>query len=82
MMPEMRPGPQRRAGVAVPLLDFTDVSHGWLVLGNATWHTAAAAVPGLAPEIPGDTRRMSGSWRDPANRLEICICRFPAEPTD
>jgi len=40
MMPEMRPGPQRRAGVAVPLLDFTDVSHGWLVLGNATWHTA------------------------------------------
>ncbi|HLK72204.1 MAG TPA: hypothetical protein VKU77_01010 [Streptosporangiaceae bacterium] len=25
---------------AVPLLDFTDVTHGWLVLGNATWHTA------------------------------------------
>ena len=25
---------------AVPLLDFTDVNHGWLVLGNATWHTA------------------------------------------
>jgi len=26
--------------VAVPLLDFTDVNHGWLVLGNTTWHTA------------------------------------------
>jgi photosystem II stability/assembly factor-like uncharacterized protein len=26
--------------LAVPLLDFTDVDHGWLVLGNATWHTA------------------------------------------
>lgn len=26
--------------LAVPLLDFTDVNHGWLVLGNATWHTA------------------------------------------
>jgi photosystem II stability/assembly factor-like uncharacterized protein len=26
--------------LAVPLLDFTDASHGWLVLGNATWHTA------------------------------------------
>jgi photosystem II stability/assembly factor-like uncharacterized protein len=25
---------------AVPLLDFTGASHGWLVLGNATWHTA------------------------------------------
>ena len=26
--------------LAVPLLDFTDADHGWLVLGNATWHTA------------------------------------------
>ena len=26
--------------LAVPLLDFTDASHGWLVLGNGTWHTA------------------------------------------
>jgi len=26
--------------LAVPLLDFTDAGHGWLVLGNATWHTA------------------------------------------
>jgi photosystem II stability/assembly factor-like uncharacterized protein len=26
--------------LAVPLLSFTDASHGWLVLGNATWHTA------------------------------------------
>jgi photosystem II stability/assembly factor-like uncharacterized protein len=26
--------------LAAPLLDFTDVTHGWLVLGNATWHTA------------------------------------------
>jgi photosystem II stability/assembly factor-like uncharacterized protein len=25
---------------AVPLLDFTDVNYGWLVLDNATWHTA------------------------------------------
>ena len=25
---------------AVPLLSFSDASHGWLVLGNATWHTA------------------------------------------
>jgi photosystem II stability/assembly factor-like uncharacterized protein len=25
---------------AAPLLSFTDASHGWLVLGNATWHTA------------------------------------------
>jgi hypothetical protein len=24
----------------VPLLDFTDVNYGWLVLDNATWHTA------------------------------------------
>jgi len=28
------------SSLAGPLLDFTDVSHGWLVLGNATWHTA------------------------------------------
>jgi photosystem II stability/assembly factor-like uncharacterized protein len=28
------------SSLAVPLLDFTDVNHGWLVLGNATWHTA------------------------------------------
>ncbi len=28
------------SSLAVPLLDFTDVDHGWLVLGNATWHTA------------------------------------------
>jgi hypothetical protein len=27
------------SSLAGPLLDFTDVSHGWLVLGNATWHT-------------------------------------------
>jgi photosystem II stability/assembly factor-like uncharacterized protein len=26
--------------LAVPLLGFSDASHGWLVLGNATWHTA------------------------------------------
>jgi photosystem II stability/assembly factor-like uncharacterized protein len=25
---------------AVPLLDFSDANHGWLVLGHATWHTA------------------------------------------
>jgi len=25
---------------AAPLLSFTDASHGWLVLGDATWHTA------------------------------------------
>ncbi len=25
---------------AVPLLDFSDADHGWLVLGNATWRTA------------------------------------------
>jgi photosystem II stability/assembly factor-like uncharacterized protein len=25
---------------AAPLLSFTDASHGWLVLGNGTWHTA------------------------------------------
>jgi photosystem II stability/assembly factor-like uncharacterized protein len=25
---------------AVPLLDFTDASHGWLVLGNDTWRTS------------------------------------------
>jgi photosystem II stability/assembly factor-like uncharacterized protein len=25
---------------AAPLLDFSDASHGWLVLGNRTWHTA------------------------------------------
>jgi photosystem II stability/assembly factor-like uncharacterized protein len=25
--------------LATPLLSFTDASHGWLVLGNATWHT-------------------------------------------
>jgi len=25
---------------AAPLLSFTDARHGWLVLGNGTWHTA------------------------------------------
>jgi hypothetical protein len=25
---------------AVPLLAFSDASHGWLVLGNATWRTS------------------------------------------
>jgi photosystem II stability/assembly factor-like uncharacterized protein len=25
---------------AVPLLAFSDASHGWLVPGNATWRTA------------------------------------------
>ena len=25
---------------AAPLLDFVDANHGWLVLGDATWHTA------------------------------------------
>jgi photosystem II stability/assembly factor-like uncharacterized protein len=25
---------------AVPLLDFSDADHGWLVLGNATWRTS------------------------------------------
>jgi photosystem II stability/assembly factor-like uncharacterized protein len=25
---------------AVPLLSFTDASHGWLVLGSTAWHTA------------------------------------------
>ncbi|HEV2258505.1 MAG TPA: hypothetical protein VGS06_35740 [Streptosporangiaceae bacterium] len=28
------------SSLAAPLLDFTDASHGWLVLGSATWHTA------------------------------------------
>jgi photosystem II stability/assembly factor-like uncharacterized protein len=28
------------SSLAGPLPDFTNVSHGWLVLGNATWHTA------------------------------------------
>jgi photosystem II stability/assembly factor-like uncharacterized protein len=28
------------SSAAVPLLDFTDASHGWLVLGNATWRTS------------------------------------------
>jgi photosystem II stability/assembly factor-like uncharacterized protein len=28
------------SSTAVPLLDFTDASHGWLVLGNATWRTS------------------------------------------
>jgi hypothetical protein len=27
-----------RDSLAGPLLDFTN--HGWLVLGNTTWHTA------------------------------------------
>jgi len=26
--------------LAVPLLGFSDASHGWLVLGHGTWHTA------------------------------------------
>ena len=25
---------------AVPPLGFSDASHGWLVLGKGTWHTA------------------------------------------
>ncbi len=28
------------SSTAEPLLDFTDASHGWLVLGNATWRTS------------------------------------------
>jgi len=28
------------SSAAEPLLDFTDASHGWLVLGNATWRTS------------------------------------------
>jgi photosystem II stability/assembly factor-like uncharacterized protein len=26
--------------LAVPLLDFSDANHGWLILGYATWHTS------------------------------------------
>jgi hypothetical protein len=25
---------------AIPLLDFSDANHGWLILGYATWHTS------------------------------------------
>ena len=28
------------SSTAEPLLDFTDASHGWLVLGNSTWRTS------------------------------------------
>ena len=28
------------SSTALPLLDFTDASHGWLVLGNTTWRTS------------------------------------------
>jgi hypothetical protein len=28
------------SSLAVPLLDFTDLGHGWLVLGSTSWHTA------------------------------------------
>jgi hypothetical protein len=28
------------SSLAVPLLSFSDADHGWLVLGNVTWHTA------------------------------------------
>jgi photosystem II stability/assembly factor-like uncharacterized protein len=28
------------SSTAEPLLDFTDPSHGWLILGNATWRTS------------------------------------------
>jgi hypothetical protein len=74
------------SSLAVRLLDFTDVNQGWLVLGNTTWHTADGGrtwTRGERPagEIPGDTRRMSGSRHGPANRLEPCICRFPTAPT-
>jgi hypothetical protein len=38
--------------LAVPLLSFSDASHGWLVLGNATWHTADGGRT-WSREIPG-----------------------------